>query len=175
METDKCHFITDIMPIILPVISAIITLIISSVVQFVRDRQSNKQERVMAILNYKVLAYQDIYSALLQYRNYFMLFVDGGNEYKQNEDLERFAPLESNTLMREKYNKNLLFISDDLKNKVEDTLAQGETLNNLGIALCRKDTRGLYLDAVPSSCETVIDKIDECVNLIKQELLIKKF
>lgn len=174
METDKCHFITDIMPIILPVISAIITLIISSVVQFVRDRQSNKQERVMAILNYKVLAYQDMYSVLLQYRNYFMLFVDGGNEYKQNEDLERFAPLESNTLMREKYNKNLLFISDDLKNKVEDTLAQGETLNNLGIALCRKDTRGLYLDAVPSSCETVINKIDECVNLIKQELLIKK-
>lgn len=44
METDKCHFITDIMPIILPVIPAIITLIISSVVQFVRDRQSNKQE-----------------------------------------------------------------------------------------------------------------------------------
>lgn len=90
----------------------------------------------MTILNYKVLAYQDIYSALLQYRNYFMLFVDGGNEYKQNEDLERFAPLEPNTLMREKYNKNLLFISDDLKNKVENTLAQGETLNNLGIALC---------------------------------------
>ena len=54
METDKCHFITDIMPIILPVISAIITLINSSVVHFVRDRQSNKQERVMAILNYKV-------------------------------------------------------------------------------------------------------------------------
>lgn len=27
---------------------------------------------------------------------------------------------------------------------------------------------------MPSSCETVINKIDECVNLIKQELLIKK-
>lgn len=73
---------------IMTLAGTLITFIVSAVIQAFRDRRLYKQERVMKIIEYKILAYQEIYSALVKYKNYFMLFVDTANEFKESCDEE---------------------------------------------------------------------------------------
>ena len=56
------------------------TFIVSAIIQAFRDKRLYKQERVMKIIEYKIVAYQELYSALIRYKDYFVLFIDTGNE-----------------------------------------------------------------------------------------------
>ena len=157
---------------IMTLAGTLITFIVSAIIQSFRDRRSYKQERVMKIIEYKVLAYQETYSALMRYKDYFMLFVDAGNEFKVSWDAEQFAPLEENMKLREVYNKNILCFSNKLQQKIETTLQSGETLNNLGIVLSTDKPEDIFGDSVPPSCEHVIKQVDECIKQIKKELIM---
>ena len=57
--------------------------------------------------------------------------------------------------LREVYNKNILYFSNKLQQKIETTLQSGETLNNLGIVLSTDKPEDIFLDSVPPSCEHV--------------------
>ena len=148
------------------------TFIVSAIIQAFRDKRLYEQERVMKIIEYKIVAYQELYSALIRYKDYFVLFIDTGNEFKESRDVGEFAPLEENMRLREFYNKNIMYFSEKLQRKTEIALQSGEILNNLGIALCTDNPESVFLDSVQPSCENVINQVDECIEQIKKELMI---
>ena len=148
------------------------TFIVSAIIQDFRDERIYKQERVMKIIEYKIVAYRELYSALIRYKDYFVLFVDTDNEFKESRAAEEFAPLEENMRLREVYNKNILYFSEKLQRKTEIALQSGEILNNLGIALCTDNPERVFLNSVQPSCENVINQVDECIEQIKKELMI---
>ena len=148
------------------------TFIVSAIIQAFRDKRLYKQERVMKIIEYKIVAYQELYSALIRYKDYFVLFIDTGNGFKESRDVGEFAPLEENMRLREFYNKNIMYFSEKLQRKTEIALQSGEILNNLGIALCTDNPESVFLDSVQPSCENVINQVDECIEQIKKELMI---
>lgn len=157
---------------IMTLVVTLMTFIVSAIIQAFRDRRSYKQERAMKIIEYKILAYQELYSALMRYKDYFMLFVDSANEFKVSRDVEEFAPLEENMRLRDVYNKNVLYFNNKLQHKIEIALQRGETLNNLGVVLCTDKPGDVFLDSVQPSCEHVIKQVDECIKQIKEELII---
>ncbi len=157
---------------IMTLAGTLITFIVSAIIQAFRDRRVYKQERVMKIIEYKILAYQEIYSALVKYKNYFMLFVDTANEFKESCDEEAFAPLEENMRLRKIYSENILYLGNKLQKKIELILQRGEVLNNLGIVLCTDKPKDVFVDSVQPSCEHVIEQVDECIKQIKKELMI---
>lgn len=148
------------------------TFIVSAIIQAFRDKRLYKQERVMKTIEYKIVAYQELYSALIRYKEYFVLFIDTSNEFKESRDVGEFAPLEENMRLREFYNKNIMYFSEKLQRKTEIALQSGEILNNLGIALCTDNPESVFLDSVQPSCENVINQVDECIEQIKKELMI---
>lgn len=158
-------------------LSALITMLtffLSSLLQIYRDGRHLEQERFMKVLEYKVDTYRKIYKELLAYKNYFLLFVDTANEFKENEEEEKFAPLENNMNFRKAYDKYRLFFSKELDDKLCSALEGGETLNNLAISLCNHTNEQLFIESVCPSCKRVIDKIDACIFQIKKELYIEK-
>ena len=75
------------------------------------DKKLNKIER-------KTIPYQKLYYALMEYKDYFALFIYGANEYKISEDPEKFGPLETNMKFRREYDKYRMFLSKNLQKMV---------------------------------------------------------
>lgn len=149
------------------------TFVISAIIQGIRDRSNKKHERLLKISDYKIRAYQKIYKELIEYRDYFMLFVNTANEFKNNEEIDNFAPLESNIKLRKRFNDFRLFFSNELEIKISELLTSGETLNNLAIYLCgNSESDDVLLDSVEPSCEMILDKVEECIKQIKKEFEI---
>ena len=160
---------------LLSALITMLTFLMSSLLQFYRDGKRHKQERLMKIIDYKIDSYRKIYNELLDYNNYFLLFVDTANEFKENEEPENFAPLESNIKLRNVYEMYRLFFSKQLERKLKDVLESGEILNNLAITLCNPTTRKEVdlVESVLPSCENVIEKINSCILQIKKELYVE--
>lgn len=146
---------------------AILTIIVTSVVQIIIRYQTNKHDQAMTVLKDKIEAYQDIFRALEIYREYFLLFVDTGNEFAENCDLEDFAPLEPNSKFVNVYYENLLFIESSLQKKLRSLIDHGSALHNLAIGIANDKAVSFV---VPAQCERMITEIDGCVDQIKTEL-----
>ena len=155
---------------IMPALYAILGATISGVTQIIITFWHNRHEKKMARIEKKTIPYQGIYSALIEYRNYFLLFVYGGNEYKKNEDAKNFAPLETNMKFRDEYDKYRLFLSGKLIKKVDTLQERGEALNNLGLLLAGPNYRESDLCAVENESKAVMRLIDICILQIKKEL-----
>lgn len=171
-QKEELHTMSDeIIIAALTVFVSIITFIVTSVLQFIRDKMRNKQEKIMRVLEYQVDAYRQMYNSLLEYRDYFMLFVDSANEFKESEVPEKFSPLECNTKFRNNYNLNKLFFSKTLDDKIINILEHGEILNNLAISLCTSSDD--FIECVEMHCKRIIVEIESCIKEIRKELGIK--
>lgn len=151
---------------------SLITTIINAILQIIRDKNANVEERRMKVIEYKIQAYRELYSMLIEYKKYFCLFVESGNEFKISEENSRFAPLEQNTKFRELYNRNILYFSNALRCKIESVLEDGEALNNLAIVLCGDDADDVFGNCLEESCKRIIFKVDICIKFMKKELKI---
>ena len=69
---------------IITLAGTIFIFIVSAIIQDFRDERLYKQERVMKIIEYKIVAYRELYSALIRYKDYFVLYVDTDNEFKES-------------------------------------------------------------------------------------------
>lgn len=124
----------------------------------------------MAILKYKVENYQMVYTSLVNYKQYFMLFVDPSNDFKEARSVEEFAPAEETKKLLDIYENNLLFLSRKVQKKIKKVIEDGETLNNLGVAITNENN-GFYGDAVPIESQKLIEEIEQCFEEIKKEML----
>lgn len=148
---------------------SIITFIIGAIIESKREKRRFKQEKSMRLFDEKIIAYQKMYAALLEYKEYFELFIDGGNEYKENEDYSNFAPLVYNQKFRNCYNLYSLYLSDEMRKICIDTLESGEILNNLAICI---HNSAEFLDCVEPSCKNVLRNIQMCTDQIRREFNI---
>ncbi len=153
------------------VAASLVTLIINSILQIFRDNNASIEARRMKVLEYKIQAYRELYGDLLEYRAYFYSFVGQGNEFKECNEVEKFAPLESNQKLIEAYHKNILYMTDSLRTKIDDVITNGCTLNNLAIILCGgNDSDYFFANSVEENCEKMIKRVDLCTECIKEEL-----
>lgn len=149
---------------------SIITLIVGAIIEGVREKRRFRQERFMRTFDEKINAYKKFYAEILEYKAYFELFVDEGNEYKESLDPSEFGPLESNQKFRNACDTYSIYLSDKLKRLSYEALESGETLNTLALTLCNGASE--MLESVAPSCENVISNLQKCVDLIKTELNI---
>ena len=164
-----------LIPSIMTLVAALSTTIINNRFQLKRDKNANIDARRMKVVEYQIQAYREIYSALLDYQDYFSLFVFRGNEYKRNEESENFGPLEENEKLRNVYKRNVLYFSDELRSKISSLLASGSTLNNLAIILCNGNADAIFEESLESSCEKIIVEVEECIKCIKKDLQLDYF
>lgn len=162
----------DIKTALITVMISLITTIVNAIITCIRDNIAFSEAKKMKVIDYKIQAYRKIYSALLDYRDYFYLFIGYGNEYKECEESSKFAPLEKNEKLRKVYNRNVLYFSDKLRGKIVSVLDDGDMLDNLAINLCGGNADDIFEDSLESSCQNIIDKVDECIKCIKKELKI---
>ena len=146
---------------------SIITFIVGAIIESRREKRRFKQEKTMRLLDEKIIAYQNMYAAILEYKSYFELFIDGGNEYKESADASEFAPLASNQKFRNEYNLYSLYLSEELCKICLNTLENGEILNNLAISI-HSDAN--MEDSVEPSCINVLNNIQKCLDQIRVEI-----
>lgn len=155
---------------ILTAIVSIFTFIVGALFEIAREKIRFKQERFMRTFDEKINAYKKFYAEILEYKSYFELFVDGGNEYKESSDPSEFGPLVSNQKFRNACDLYSFYFSDELKKLSYEALESGEILNTLALTICNGATD--MLECVAPSCENVISNLQKCVDQIKRELNI---
>ncbi len=65
----------DIKTALITVMISLITTIVNAIITFIRDNIAFSEAKKMKVIDYKIQAYRKIYSALLDYRDYFYLFI----------------------------------------------------------------------------------------------------
>lgn len=150
--------------------ASITTFIVGAIIESKREKRRFRQERFMRTFDEKIKAYRKFYAEILEYKAYFELFVDEGNEYKESSDPSEFGPLVSNQKFRNACDIYSFYFSDELKKLSYEALESGELLNTLALTICGGATD--MLESVAPSCENVISNLQKCVDQIKRELNI---
>ncbi len=89
MENSTANVITNIITLVGTLIGRVTTFLINKKLEenkFQRDIYFSNKEKID-------LAYKDIYDHLLNLKNYYQLFIDFGNEYKESEDCKNFCSI----------------------------------------------------------------------------------
>lgn len=126
-------------------------------------RNKDSKERLL-LENYKLRqkAYANLYKALNEYESYFRLFINPGNEFSDNENLENFAPLQFFNRFNTKIEDEELWF-DAQTNKLINELKEKSNLGcNIALKISLNNSMDLEND-IKSLCDSII-KIITLIN-----------
>lgn len=152
---------------IIPFLGVIVGGLLTFFSNYLLENKKLEKERLLDNKRRIDLTYQEIYLELLKVRDYYYLFVNYGNEFKESEDYENFSPLNIITNFLNFIKERELFLDKEFLNefnKIEKTIMQHPSMA-LQLAI---NPNMFDINMIESVAKNTIEEINKFIIFLKK-------
>jgi len=133
----------------------------------IQEREiQNKQMLIHNSYEHRVEAYTKLFQSLHEFDTYLGMFMDYGNEFKENLDPNQFNPLAQREKLMELFSKEALWLSKDTNTAFMEFF----NLCDTGISLASSLPNDIISGGVENYCIELSVKIRKIKGIMKEDL-----
>lgn len=134
--------------------------------------EQKKLEREIKLINKNKIdeAYKEIFYALILLKKYYVLFINSGNEFKENKNFKEFSPLNKIIDFNECVDKNLLYLDNKLLKKIEKLKYKILFHKNIAVML-QTNYEDFAKNEIEKISSETIEEIETIIEFIKKRFI----